>query len=548
MRDQDGEVAPPTLDNSEEGDLEDEEAEREAFERAEWHKRWKLEGQPWRTEPEITAERQTYLATLRARSPDIERGLYPFKDMDSKLTRADVEWLLATHASENQIGPVEVDDAGPVYPYLENENLNIRVGLDLRGADLSGVNLSRLPLARLIGGLEYNIYPDATSEQRKRAAIHLEGADLWHTQLQEAELIAASLKGAFMPGANLEGAYLGEANLDEAYLSGANIESADFFKASLRQTKLERVKATLAQFIEANLDGAILEHATLHRASFQRAHAEQARFEQAELMRADLSEADLALAWFKNARLMGANLSSAYLAGAFLHEAFFDETTRLNFVTLASNMHGTAILSDIHWGDVNLAVVRWAEVPANVGRPVIGTWKRLSTHVKQHLALPDQHSIELTLWETALRTNRQLSVVLRNQGLNEDADRFAYEALRCRRTVLWKRGNRGAAAWAGFLDILAGYGYKPLRSFAAYLMIVLTFAVLYYVFGPASRVPLTPLGALVFSMTSFHGRGFFPGGIPLDDALTVLAAGEAFVGLIIEVSFIATFTQRFFGK
>ena len=49
-------------------------------------------------------------------------------------------------------------------------------------------------------------------------------------------------------------------------------------------------------------------------------------------------------------------------------------------------------------------------------------------------------------------------------------------------------------------------------------------------------------------MTSFHGRGFFPGGIVLDDPITVLAAFEAVVGLAIEISFIATFTQRFFGK
>jgi len=41
-------------------------------------------------------------------------------------------------------------------------------------------------------------------------------------------------------------------------------------------------------------------------------------------------------------------------------------------------------------------------------------------------------------------------------------------------------------------------------------------------------------------MTSFHGRGFFPGGIQLDDPLTVLAALEAFVGPLIEVTFIAT--------
>jgi hypothetical protein len=57
------------------------------------------------------------------------------------------------------------------------------------------------------------------------------------------------------------------------------------------------------------------------------------------------------------------------------------------------------------------------------------------------------------------------------------------------------------------------------------------------------------LEAVVFSMTSFHGRGFSPGqNITLGNPLAVLAAAEAFVGLLIEVTFIATFTQRIFGK
>jgi hypothetical protein len=51
----------------------------------------------------------------------------------------------------------------------------------------------------------------------------------------------------------------------------------------------------------------------------------------------------------------------------------------------------------------------------------------------------------------------------------------------------------------------------------------------------------------VFSVTSFHGRGFFPGSLDLKDVVVKLAALEAVVGLPIEISFIATFTQRFFG-
>src|SRR5205823_9377093 len=40
-------------------------------------------------------------------------------------------------------------------------------------------------------------------------------------------------------------------------------------------------------------------------------------------------------------------------------------------------------------------------------------------------------------YEAAVRANRQLAVVLRNQGLNEHADRFAYRAQVLQRRVVW---------------------------------------------------------------------------------------------------------------
>src|SRR2546423_1645724 len=104
-----------------------------------WKEYWKAKGWPWRTEPEIDAERQKYLADRRAIVPDIEKGIYPFKDV--KLSRTDIEWLLVTH--ENGRGPVD----------WSNESQRERWGLDLRGATLSQLNLHSLPLARLRGGL-----------------------------------------------------------------------------------------------------------------------------------------------------------------------------------------------------------------------------------------------------------------------------------------------------------------------------------------------------------------------------------------------------------
>jgi hypothetical protein len=55
-----------------------------------------------------------------------------------------------------------------------------------------------------------------------------------------------------------------------------------------------------------------------------------------------------------------------------------------------------------------------------------------------------------------------------------------------------------------FLFLLAGYGYKPGRSFLAYLLVISGFATAYYFLGHTVGPTLSPLGAFVFSMTSFH--------------------------------------------
>ena len=102
-----------------------------------WRAYWNAQSQPWRTEPEIDTRRQKELRTCRATVPDIEKSLYPFKGM--KLSRADVEWLLATH--ENERGPVDWSD----------QHQRKRYGIDLRGADLRQVDLRELPLARIQG-------------------------------------------------------------------------------------------------------------------------------------------------------------------------------------------------------------------------------------------------------------------------------------------------------------------------------------------------------------------------------------------------------------
>src|SRR5690348_349175 len=68
---------------------------RAAPDGAHWPAHWNALDQPWRTELEVSVERQTWLAERRAGGMAAAAGEYPFAGV--QLSRADVEWLLATH-------------------------------------------------------------------------------------------------------------------------------------------------------------------------------------------------------------------------------------------------------------------------------------------------------------------------------------------------------------------------------------------------------------------------------------------------------------------
>jgi hypothetical protein len=93
---------------------------------------------------------------------------------------------------------------------------------------------------------------------------------------------------------------------------------------------------------------------------------------------------------------------------------------------------------------------------------------------------------ELASYQAAVRANRQLAVALQAQGLNEEASRFAYPAQVLQQHVLWRQRKVGAYLFSRFLDGLAGYGYKPVRSLIAYLLLVVGFAAAYYGLGLAA--------------------------------------------------------------
>lgn len=321
----------------------------------------------------------------------------------------------------------------------------------------------------------------------------------------------------------------------EPYIRGLDLRGADLRFADLHRLPLSNLRGGLSAEHWLN--------ATIEQREIAAVHLEGANLCRAILDGASLRSAHLEGADLSVARLENATLRGAHLEGTDLSHAFLNSLTSLNNADLGNKKHVFVRLVDVQWNNVNLSQVNWELVD------MLGDESKAHQRTRETGEEKDK-STRLDEYQTAVRANRQLAAALQSQGLSEDAARFAYRSQLLQRKVLWYRGFRsfGQYLFSLFLDLLTGYGYKPLRSFRAYLVVIIAFATAYFVIGQTVGPVLSPLGSIVFSITSFHGRGFFPGGIALDDPLTVLAALEAFVGLLIEVTFIATLTQRLFGK
>lgn len=277
-----------------------------------WKAYWTAQGMSWRTEPEIDVERQRYLAERFDRGVDIVHGVYPLRDIEPRLTRADVEWLLATGNSDYPIGQVDWPD----------EQKRHRKGLDIRGADLSGINLSNLPLAELLAGFVRVRDRFETRAMRMAAAINLEGANL----------------GA----AHLERANLARANLREADLNNAHLEQADLYGAHLE----------------------------------------------------------------------GISLYKAHIGGANLRNIYLNNESYLHRALVSSREYVGVLVADIRWGAVNLATVEWQPM-RQLGDEQVARRRTKSGGPRKTSAA------RLRDYQAAVRANRQLAIVLKDQGLDE---------------------------------------------------------------------------------------------------------------------------------
>jgi hypothetical protein len=274
-------------------------------------------------------------------------------------------------------------------------------------------------------------------------------------------------------------------------------------------------------------------------------HLEGALLSRVYLEGADLQAAHLAQANLFGAHLEGALLSQAHLEGAILSRAYFDASDYFSRTSLASGEDGAVQVADVRWNGVSLATVDWAEFRMLGDEQEA---RRGSTSLGKRKDTPKRREE----YEAAVRANRQFAIALREQGLNEYADRFAYRAQLCQRQVLCRQGVRKWPAYLGSLLLwaLSGYGYRIWRIFAAYTLAVLVFAAIFFHTGmpndPATTLRDHVLNALLVSLTAIHGRVFFEQFNFTPQAW--IAAIESVVGIVIEGIFVAMLIQRWFQR
>lgn len=253
----------------------------------------------------------------------------------------------------------------------------------------------------------------------------------------------------------------------------------------------------------------------------------------ANLRDADLSSCNLHDANLRGANLRGANLKGANLAGTDLSDSEMDSATDLKNIALTNR----TLIGDVRWNGVAVTRIHWDKLD------------RLGDELDIHLKQSRKNYIAACKY--AARSYRGVYLLLRSQGVLASASRFHLREQQLDRYALFAEGK--IASWIGsyLLDLVCGYGERPARIFVTYISVIALFSALNWEMSrtlATSMIHLRWYEALVLSLSSFHGRGFFPQTLSLGDPFAIIAAIEAVIGLFIEIILIATFSRRFLGS
>jgi Pentapeptide repeats (8 copies) len=376
--------------------------------------------------------------------------------------------------------------------------------------------------------------PDGSPTKGPFDGVHLDGSDCGYLTL-----ILNDPEGEFLPN------YGSDEDYEEAllYVEDRFLEGDP--------GRFPHVLPSTFRVVPLPLQGAMLDRSNLSYAFLRRASLEGAYLYETDLTRADLSRTHLnAETDFTGARLDRAALDNVVWGDANLSVISWDSMARV-----AEDVQAATVAEQIRRERSARRVrplVRFRRIAPPPVRRVI------DAAIRYYAGVPPLTGIDLSelfayrraTLQAAARTNAQLANQLRQQGLSQVADRFAYSARRAELPIFRLTGERGQLMFARALDVVSGFGYRPLNALRWYVATIATFALAYF----ALRQPTAhehfghrAVMAVVLSITAFHGRGL-AGAQSLGLGAGAFAALEAVIGLFIEAIFVATFVQRFLQR
>jgi serine/threonine protein kinase len=174
---------------------------------------------------------------------------------------------------------------------------------------------------------------------------NLAGCDLAGVNFEGSNLRKANLARARLVGANLTAANLSEANLAEADLTGAILSHADLSKATapgatFRRATLEGMNGRLGDFSDCDFSQARAGAANFERAALTRTRMERVAAEDAVFEFADLRSARMMDSMFTKASLVGASLENARATSCNFRQADFYCADIKSFETIRCDTRG----------------------------------------------------------------------------------------------------------------------------------------------------------------------------------------------------------------
>ncbi len=566
-----------------------------------WQNYWRKKGQFWRTEPEIDAERQAQLQQyLTSKS---EAG--PFKG--TELSRADIEWLLAAYGESDVAGSSHPQQERWLLDVRGADLRRARLsGLPLAGL-CGGLNMEEWVLAADEQRDDAAVWLErAELYEAHLEGANLCGAHLEEANLQGAHLEGANLRGAHLAGTNLCGAHLEGADLRDAHLEGtARVpKPANVRRVYLDgQTNLEGIFlgdecygfVPLADVHWNDVNLAVVDWSQVNKLGEEYETRWRLPGEYEAAIRANRQLATVL-------RSQGMNEQADY----FLYRACVNQRLVLPQRTMLPVVLRVFVRERMPLPKVLLRLEERRQGERYPEHPIASAILRivplclllLLLAVLQPLAFlllcavclasflfvllilrkraqhPPEYKREQQFFPPPgllpqHQRRRQQWLLLLGFLLGTPKARLSLllespEAGLQRGTALQRFGSQhylsfllilllllddtlvcyGCYFFSSLENLLTGYGYKPARSVACYLLVVLGFSALY-----STVMQQAPWNAFVLSLASFHElRPLLSGDTLAKGILGILTAAESGLGLFIEIMFVTALLRRFLRK